>query len=288
MRERLAVWIKKWMMRSNAEAKDFAHLLVAAPKAAYKLSNYEDYLPVQVKENYDQFIGEFINRHKRINPTLHKNHVSVKFSTFICGLDLFESGQITHHCREIHGLEQGITSLSPLEVVTVKEEMKFTSPSFLGIENMGEENQAMIAENLYHRCVASGILISAGSDISTADLRSHRAQELLEGIKEVSDKLYFKRFLMFLGQALRNQGLQITGSFSCKWAVLQDALLSAIGDDRNVNRMLMVKGLGFKDFSGQPLVSLFYEVEKKADEYMGTLRCGHSVCTPTHYIRSST
>ena len=32
----------------------------------------------------------------------------------------------------------------------------------------------------------------------------------------------------------------------------------------------MVKGLGFKDFSGQPLVSLFYEVEKKVDEYMGT------------------
>ena len=240
---------------------------MAAPQTVYKISNYENYLPIQVKENYDQFIGEFINRHKRINPTLHKNHVSVKFSTFICGLDLFESGQITHHCREIHGLEQGITSLSPLEVVTVKEEIKFTSPSFLGIESMGEENQAMITENLYHRCVASGIFISAGSDMSSADLRSHRTQELLKGIKEVSDKPYFKRFLMFLGQALRNQEQQITGNFSCKWAIIQDALLAAVGADWNVNRMLMVKGLGFKDFSGQPLVYLFYEVEKKVNEY---------------------
>ena len=31
MKERLAVWIKKWMMRSNAEAEGFTHLLVAAP-----------------------------------------------------------------------------------------------------------------------------------------------------------------------------------------------------------------------------------------------------------------
>ena len=54
VKEKLAVWIKKWMMLSNAEAEGFTHLLVAAPKAAYTISNYEDYLPIQVKENYDQ------------------------------------------------------------------------------------------------------------------------------------------------------------------------------------------------------------------------------------------
>ena len=114
VKERLAVWIKKWMMRSNAEAEGFAHLLVAAPKTVYKISNYENYLPIQVKENYDQFIGEFIDRHKKTNPTLHKDHISVFFSTFICGLDLFDPEQIIHHCREIHGLERGISSLRPL------------------------------------------------------------------------------------------------------------------------------------------------------------------------------
>ena len=270
VKKRLAVWIKKWMMYSNAEAKNFAHLFVAAPKAVYKISNYEDYLPIQVKENYEQFVDEFISRHKRANPTLHKNHVKTKLSIFICGLDLFEPEQITHHCREIHGLERGITCLSPLLVIKVKDGVKFTSPSLLEIKNMGEDNQAMLAENLYHRCVASGILISTNSNMNTADLKSHRAQELIEGIKEVSDKIYFKRFLMFLGQALREQGQNVTGSFSCKWVVIQNALFSAIGDDRNVNRMLIVKGLEFKDFSGQPLETLFYEVEKKVDDYMGT------------------
>ena len=142
---------------------------------------------------------------------------------------------------------------------------KFISPSFLEIENMGEENQAMLAENLYHRCVASGIFISANNSMNTADLKSHRAQELLQGIKEVSDKFYFGRFLMFLGQALRDKGLNVSSNFSCKWTVVQSALFSAIGDSRNVNRMLKFNQLSFKDFSGQPLETLFYEVERKVD-----------------------
>ena len=36
VREKLAVWIKKWMMYSKADAEDFKHLFVAAPKAVYK------------------------------------------------------------------------------------------------------------------------------------------------------------------------------------------------------------------------------------------------------------
>ena len=55
--------------------------------------------------------------------------------------------------------------------------------------NMGEENQAMLAENLYHRCIASGIFISANNSKNTADLKSHRAQDLLKGIKDAQTKL---------------------------------------------------------------------------------------------------
>ena len=33
--------------------------------------------------------------------------------------------------------------------------------------------------------------------------------------------------------------------------------------------MLLVSGLGSKDFSGQPLIFLFYEIEKRVDKYMG-------------------
>ena len=62
VKKKLAEWIKKWIMLSNAEADGFTHLLVAAPRSAYAIPNYEDYVPIQVKENYDQFIDEFINK----------------------------------------------------------------------------------------------------------------------------------------------------------------------------------------------------------------------------------
>ena len=64
VKEKLAIWVKKWIMYSKAAADDFAHLLVAAPKAVYKFPNYEDYVPIQVMENYEQFIDEFTNKHR--------------------------------------------------------------------------------------------------------------------------------------------------------------------------------------------------------------------------------
>ena len=267
MKEKLAVWIKKWMMLSNAEADGFTHLLVAALKTAYTIPNYEDYLPIQVKENYDQFIGEFISRHKKANPTLHRDHISIFFSTLICGLDLFDPEQIAHHYKEVHGLERGISSLGHSGVAATRvEELGFTCPSLLGIEDMREDGQAMITENLFHRCKASGMFFNTGL---TTNLKPHRAQELLTGIKGASRMLYFKRFTIYLGQTLRSQGQNVNKDFSCDWAVIQDALISAVEDDRTVNRMLMVSGLGFRNFSGQPLISLFKEIERKVDEYMG-------------------
>ena len=177
---------------------------MAAPKDSYAIPNYEDYIPTQVKENYDQFIGEFINKHKKGNPTLHREHISIFFSTFICGLDLFNPDQIAHHYKEVHGLEQGITSLGHSGISATRvDELAFTCPSLLGIEDRKEADQAMVTENLFHRCRASGMFFNTGL---TTNLKPLRAQELISGIQIASDSLYFKRFVMLLGQALRSQG----------------------------------------------------------------------------------
>ena len=267
VKKKLAVWTKKWMMLTNAEASGFSHLLVAAPSDNYAVPNYEDYIPIQVKEDYDQFIGEFINKHKIRHPSLRRDHISIFFSTFICGLDLFDPQQIDHHLKEIHRLEQGISSLGHSGTSAIgMEEIGFICPSLFGIEDMEENGQAMITENLFHRCKASGMFFNTGF---TPNLKPIRAQELITGIQVASSSLYFKRFLMLLGQALRSQGQNIATEFSCNWGTIQEALIAAIGDDRAVNRMLLVSSLGSKDFSGQPLVFLFYEVEKRVDKYMG-------------------
>ena len=264
VKKQLAVWIKKWMKLTHAEDRSFSHLLVATPRTRYTASDFENYMPVQVKENYDQFIQEFIREHKGANPSLNKEHISVFFSSLICGLDLFSQEQIAYHYREVHGLEQGDLTLD--RPGANMGETAFASPSLHGIEEMGEAGQAMVSEVLFHRCRASGMFSHANS---STIIVSHRAQELVLGIKQASSMQFFQRFFMFLEQTLRSQGLQASKAFSCDWTVIQEALTAAIGDDQSVNRMILVSGLGHKDFTGQPLESIFLEVDEKVDEYMG-------------------
>ena len=267
-KKQLAVWIKEWMMLANAEADGFTHLVVAASKEEYKIPDYENYIPTQVKENCGQLIEEFIRNHKERHPTLSKEMISTFFSSFICGLDLFNPEQIDHHFKEIHGLEQGIMSLGHSRTPTEDTiQPLFICPSLLGIEDRKETDQVMITEILFHRCKASGMLFDTGL---TPNVKPLRAQELVSGIQTASDSFYFKRFTMLLGQALRNQDQDVFKDFTCGWETIQSALIGAIGDDRTINKMLLVNSLGHKDFSGQPLALLFYEIDKKVDEYMGT------------------
>ena len=250
----------------HAGAGNFSHLLIATPRTRYTASDFENYMPIQVKENYDQFIREFIREHKGAHPSLNKEHISVFFSSLICGIDLFSQEQIAYHYEEIHGLKQGDLTLDhPGTCMAKMEETAFSCPSLHGIEEMGETGQAMVSEVLFHRCKASGILSHTNN---STNIVSHRAQELVLGIKHASSMQFFQRFFMFLEQTLRSQGLQASKAFSCDWTVIQEALAAAIGDDQSVNRMILVSGLGHKDFTGQPLESLFLEIEKKVDEYM--------------------
>ena len=264
VKKQLAVWIKKWMKLTHAGDRNFSHLLIATPRTRYTASDFENYMPIQVKENYDQFIQEFIREHKGAHPSLNKDHISVFFSSLICGLDLFNQEQMAYHLKEVHGLEHGDLILDHPKTHTV-ETGAFSCPSLHGIEEMGETGQAMVSEVLFHRCRASGMFSYTGD---STNIVSHRAQELILGIKHASSIQFFQRFFMFLEQTLRSQGLQASKAFSCDWSVIQEALAAAIGDDQAVNRMILVSGLGHKDFTGQPLESLFLEVERKVDEYM--------------------
>ena len=71
-----------------------------------------------------------------------------------------EEEQVTIHCREIHGLLRGMTSLSPLEIIQVEEELKFVCQSLLKIEELGEESLRILADSIYSRCVTGGVVIS--------------------------------------------------------------------------------------------------------------------------------
>ena len=226
VRKQLAKWIKKWMKLVHANNRNFSHLLVAAPKVSYTASDFEKFMPVQVKGDYNQFVNEFIGKHKGNNPKLKKEHISVFFTSLICGLELFDQMQISDHYKEIHGIEQN----------DLKLETAFLCPSLHGIEEMGEVGRAMITEVIFHRCRDSGMLFPTENGFS---ITHHRAQELVTEIKKASSMQYFQRFFVILEQALRSEDLQASSAFSCDWTVIQEALTSAIGEDQAINRMLL-------------------------------------------------
>ena len=68
------------MKLTHASSKNFSHLLVATPRVRYTSSDFENYMPVQVKGDYDQIISDFIREHKGNHPNLHTEQQHVDLS----------------------------------------------------------------------------------------------------------------------------------------------------------------------------------------------------------------
>ena len=87
VKKKLAEWSKKQMFFTKAAEKNFAHLDVAATKASYSITNYDHYVPIQALDT-TQFTNEFIAKHGSRVPKLEKDHITVSFSVFLCGIQL--------------------------------------------------------------------------------------------------------------------------------------------------------------------------------------------------------
>ena len=97
-----------------------------------------------------QFFDVFYDKHKRTVAKLEKEMINVAFSVFTCGLKLIEEEHVSEHCREVHGLVDGITSLSPLQVIEVDVNEPFTCPSLHKIEDFGPDKRKQLATSLYY------------------------------------------------------------------------------------------------------------------------------------------
>ena len=139
--------------------------------------------------------------------------------------------------KEIHGLEHGITSLSPLQVIEVDAKQAFSCPSLHKMEDFGPEQRKLLATSLYYNCIAKGVFTSTNNNRSTADLKPNRSQEFLEEVKKACKKTYYGRFNMHLGNELVKLEVDISGDFTCKWSTVEDALFKAIGDEQTVTRL---------------------------------------------------
>ena len=217
------------MMFAKASESNFKHLDVTAPMNAYPVGNYVNYVPIPVTDT-DKFKDEFVAHHVGNNTGLQKEHVSVALSIFQCGLQLTEEQQVDEHCRQIHGLSDGISTLSPLQVITLDKDQVFHCPDLKSMEDVGPEERGMLADSVYNMGVAKGVFQVVNNNKSKADLKRNRAQEFLDEVRKSSTAAYYGRFNMLLGQNLREAGWNIAGDFMVKWQTVQDCMFSAISD----------------------------------------------------------
>ena len=114
IREEMAAWSMDQMMFAKAVESSHKHLDIAAPMSSYLVPNYTSYVPIPAA-NTDEYIGQFIAHNTVGYPGLGREHVSVAISVFMCGLQLFDPQHVHEHCHQVHGLPNGIASLSPLQ-----------------------------------------------------------------------------------------------------------------------------------------------------------------------------
>ena len=220
IKEKMAIWSRKQMLFAKASESNFKHLDVTAPMNAYPVGNYVNYIPIPALDT-SKFVDEFMAHHSTSSPGLQREHILVAFSIFQCGLQLIEEQQVDEHCRQIHGLTDGINTLSPLQVITLDKDQVFKCPSLQRMEDVGPEEREMLANSVYNMSVAKGVFQVVNNNKSKADLKRNRAQEFLEEVRKASSATYYGRFNMLLGQQLRKSGWNIAGDFTAKWQTVQ-------------------------------------------------------------------
>ena len=80
-------WLKKQMLFTKAANQHFKHLDIAASKTAYRITDYAEYIPIPALDT-TQFTDEFLAKHGTTVPKLKREHITVSFSVFGCGLTL--------------------------------------------------------------------------------------------------------------------------------------------------------------------------------------------------------
>ena len=247
-------WLKKQMLYTKASQQHFKHLDIAAKKSAYRVHDYAENIPVPALDT-TQFIDEFMEKHSSDVPKLKKEHITTAFSVFGCGLVLVEDDQVAEHCKQIHGLTEGITSLNPLQVIIVDKDQAFTCPTLLAMEDVGPEQKALYLDSIFCTAAAKGVFHVTDNNKYNADLKRNRAQEFLSEVKKACTAVFYGRFNMHLGNKLSARGQNIIGDFNCKWQLIEDCLYKAIGDEQEVNRMTNFLGLNYTKFTEAPCKS---------------------------------
>ena len=152
---------------------------------------------VYKRQNTDGYVDQYVAHHVTLFDGLTRDHVTKSTSVFICGLQLYNHQHVHEHCRQVHGLPQGISTLKPMQPISVDKDTAFTCPDLKTVEEVGTEEKAMQIEAVYNMGVTKGVFQTLTNNKSTADLRRTRAQEFLRELKKACQSNFYGRFLCY-------------------------------------------------------------------------------------------
>ena len=157
-KEETSSWAKQYLKFSSETENNKARLKSTASENSYSLTSYNNYIPKVVRDAADKYRTKFFNHHKRQNKKLTKAMITVTYSSFMCEAIAGEHPAITDHIEIVHGIEDGIETLSEFQVIQVDSKISFVIPSLLDIELLGPDIRKNKLDNVYIICVARDVI----------------------------------------------------------------------------------------------------------------------------------
>ena len=267
-----AVWIKQYLTFSSGENKANQHLKQASNKENYSVSQYNSYVPLQVRAASDVYITKYFNKHKPTNQRLTKAMIEISFTSFKCDLPMMEQEEIDEHINNVHGVEGGVTTLKPVQIIEVDTKIAFTLPSLLEIELVGPDKRTTMINSVFTRSVARNI-INKTSNKNTADLNLSRSKDFMTELGKSTPNTFFARFKMHLNELLKDE--DINEDFTCKWSDIETALYKAISKEQNIVRLSNFFDKDYDQFHSQPLELIIDQVETHVNSVLGKSTAVH-------------
>ena len=181
-------------------------------------------------------------------------------------MKLFDQDDITDHFEEVHGVMGGATKLHPCREITVNASLPFELQKLGEIENYGEDKKMETVRSILVYCQSRDV-ISKTFDESEAYLREERSKDFMLSLGNACGEIFFSRVQEFIREKTSKD---VTESFSCKWLIIKEAILNAVGREHSIAKVDSFIDRDGTDFHGAPLDILFNRISHYVDSVCDT------------------
>ena len=241
-------------------------IYLACPTNVYDYPDYWMHVPSNIRNAVPTFTQKYVNKHSTSFKKLKTEHVTVSFYSFKCNLLIDDTDDANDHVEEVHGVKGGPTRLKPFQEVAVNENLQFEIKKLGEIENYGDDKKLEMLRGLYINCQSRAV-ISKTNDKSEAFLIEARSQEFMRELTKACPEIFFGRVEKYIREKVDKD---VTEAFTCKWTVIEEAILSAVGREHNITKIDKFIDKDGTDFHGYPLDILFSHIDAYVNQVYGT------------------